>query len=182
MGGDKAGWDLTQLLRPPGTPNFKYASAPLVRLLELVDERHDPEELHRLLPTLPREESERAASSYRPKNLGLTPDLLRLSERMQNLIRYGNRGEYESRSEADMAACVAMFGAGHGVDEVWAVMIDPSNGISEKFVEKGRHGERYLGLTISKAQAVAKSGRRKINAGPPKCDPPARRKVVVRIG
>ena len=74
---------------------------------------------------------------------------------MQNLIRYGNGGDYRSRSNADMAVCVAMFGAGYSQAEVWAVMADPANGISEKFVEKGRDGERYLALTIGKAEARA---------------------------
>ena len=62
------------------------------------------------------------------------------------------------------------------------MMTDPTNGISEKFVEKGRDGERYLGLTISKAQSVVKSGIHRIHVNPPKCDPAARRKVVIRIG
>jgi hypothetical protein len=182
MGGDKAGWDLTQLLRPPGTSNFKYAEAPLVHLLEIKDERHDPVELDRLLPPLPQELTERATRSHRPRDLGAAPDLLGLSKRMQNLIRHGNCGEYGSRSEADMAACVAMFGAGYGVEEVWAVMTDPTNVISEKFTEKGRHGERYLGLTIAKARALAKTGRRKIYVGPPKSAPVEQKKVVIRVG
>jgi len=183
MGGDKAGWDLTQLLRPPGTRNYKYADAPLVRLLKLRDEHYDPMELDRLLPPLTQEESASAASrSPRPKNVGPTPDLLRLSERMQDLIRLGNRGEYESRSEADMAACVAMFAAGYGVNEVWATMTDPTNGISEKFAQKGRHGEQYLELTISKAQSLVKHAIHRICVKPPKSDPAERRKVVIRIG
>ena len=73
---------------------------------------------------------------------------------MQDLIRHGNRGEYPSRSEADMAACVAMLGAGYNAAEVWAAMSDPNNGISEKYREKGQPGERYLALTISKALSV----------------------------
>jgi hypothetical protein len=118
-----------------------------------------------------------------PTSTGPPPELSRLSQRMQDLIQCGNRGEYESRSEADMAACVAMLGAAYDVDEVWAVMTDPTNGISEKFFEKGRQGERYLRLTISKAQAVARpSYRASICVGPPKSEPAARRKVVIRVG
>jgi hypothetical protein len=30
IGADKSGWDLTQLLRPPGFPNRKYPDAPIV--------------------------------------------------------------------------------------------------------------------------------------------------------
>jgi len=102
---------------------------------------------------------------------------------MQDLIRFGNRGEYQSRSEADMAACVAMLGVGYDVSEVWSVMTDPTNGISGKFFEKGHQGERYLQLTISKAQAVAKPiSRSRICVGSPKSALASRRKVVIRVG
>jgi hypothetical protein len=50
-----------------------------------------------------------------------------------------------------------MFRAGYGLDEVWMVMTNPENGISEKFYEKGPRGEDYLELTISKAHAHWKS-------------------------
>lgn len=33
VGADKSGWDLTQILRVPGTSNYKYSSAPTVRTL-----------------------------------------------------------------------------------------------------------------------------------------------------
>jgi hypothetical protein len=76
-----------------------------------------------------------------------------------------------------MAACVAMFGAGYSEAAVWAVMSDPANGISEKFLEKGRHGEGYLALTVAKAQAIvastARLGRGKVYD---------RRKGVVSLG
>jgi hypothetical protein len=35
MGADRSGWDLTQLLRVPGTPNRKYPDAPIVELVSL---------------------------------------------------------------------------------------------------------------------------------------------------
>jgi P4 family phage/plasmid primase-like protien len=53
LGADKSGWDLTQLLRPPGTKNYKYADAPVVELLDLADVAYDAGELDRLLPSLP---------------------------------------------------------------------------------------------------------------------------------
>jgi hypothetical protein len=92
------------------------------------------------------------------EELGLAPDLSRLPERIRDLVKRGNRGEYGSRSEADWAACVGMFRAGYGVDEVWMVMTDPSHGISEKFFEKGSQGEAYLELTVDKAHRFAMSG------------------------
>ena len=92
------------------------------------------------------------------EDLGLVPDLSRLPERIRDLVKHGNRGEYASRSEADWAACVGMFRAGYGVDEVWMVMTDPSNCISEKFFEKGAQGEAYLELTVDMALRFAMSG------------------------
>jgi hypothetical protein len=91
------------------------------------------------------------------EELGLAPDLSRLPASVLELIRHGNGTEYPSRSEADWAVCVGMFRAGYGLDEVWMVMTNPENGISEKFYEKGARGEDYLELTISKAHAHWKS-------------------------
>jgi hypothetical protein len=91
------------------------------------------------------------------EELGLAPDLSRLPAGILELVRRGNGTEYPSRSEADWAVCVEMFRAGYGLDEVWMVMTNPENGISEKFYEKGARGEDYLELTISKAHAHWKS-------------------------
>ena len=91
------------------------------------------------------------------EELGLAPDLSRLPAGILELVRRGNGTEYPSRSEADWAVCVEMFRAGYGLDEVWTVMTNPENGISEKFYEKGDRGEDYLELTISKAHAHLKS-------------------------
>lgn len=185
IGADKSGWDVTQLLRLPGTPNFKYADVPLVRILGLKDERHDPAELDRLLPPLPREET-KATKSPRPEGAEPTPDLTQLSRKMRTLVRHGNRSQYPSRSEADIAACVAMFGAGYSEAQVWAVMTDPANRISEKFLEKNHHGERYLALTIGKARAVAGSSRARrrgvVRLGPPRAGAGVIREVVIRLG
>jgi len=91
------------------------------------------------------------------EEVGLAPDLSRLPESVLKLIRHGNGTEYPSRSEADWAVCVAMFQAGYGLDEVWLIMTNPENGISEKFYGKGPRGEDYLELTISKAHKHWKS-------------------------
>lgn len=49
-GGDKGGWDLTQVLRIPGTKNFKYASAPTGRLLWAKSNAYAPEEIRGAYP------------------------------------------------------------------------------------------------------------------------------------
>jgi RepB DNA-primase from phage plasmid len=157
MGADDSGWDLTQLLRPPGSRNYKYPDAPPVRLVELNGLRHDPDELDRMLPEDPDVEAKSSLRASRPVHIGRVPDLSSLSPRIRELILHGNRGEYGSRSNADMAVCVAMFGSGYTEADVWAVMTDPTNGISEKFIEKRHDGERYLALTIGKAAARART-------------------------
>jgi hypothetical protein len=72
------------------------------------------------------------------------------------------KGRYASRSEADFGACLGMVAAGLEEAEVWATMTDPTHGISEKFLEKGRGGERYLSLTIGKAAAKATASRLRV--------------------
>lgn len=158
VGADRSGWDLGQLLRPPGTRNRKYGPAPFVKLLEINDDRYHPRELELTLP--PEEPPRPVSRSGRPIGPYPTPDLSRLSDRMRHLISRGNRGAgnpYPSRSEADFAVCLAMFAAGCSEVEVWSVMIDATHGISEKYLEKGRHGGAYLSLTIGKARALARS-------------------------
>lgn len=158
VGADRSGWDLGQLLRPPGTSNHKYRPAPPVKLLELTGDRYHPRELELALPEA--EASGPALQSGRPAGPCPTPDLSRLSDRMRALISRGNRGAgspYPSRSEADFAACLAMFAAGCSEAEAWAVMADPAHGISEKYLEKGRRGDAYLSLTVGKARLLAQS-------------------------
>ncbi|WP_166178953.1 DNA-primase RepB domain-containing protein [Rubrobacter tropicus] len=158
VGADRSGWDLGQLLRPPGTRNRKYGPAPFVRLLELNDDRYHPRELELALP--PEEPPRPVSRSGRPTGPYPTPDVSRLSGRMRHLVSRGNRGlrrPYPSRSEADFAVCLAMSTAGYTEAEVWAVMTDSTHGISEKYLEKGRHGDAYLSLTVGKARALARS-------------------------
>lgn len=50
-----------------------------------------------------------------------------------------------------------MSTAGYTEAEVWAVMTDSTHGISEKYLEKDRHGDAYLPLTVGKARALARS-------------------------
>ncbi len=60
MGADKSGWDLTQLLRPPGTSNHKYEDLPTVEIKEIVDEGYDPDYLYRVLPSREEEQKREA--------------------------------------------------------------------------------------------------------------------------
>lgn len=162
MGADRSGWDLTQLLRVPGTRNHKYVNVPLVELGQLSERRYDPRDLAGVLPLIPGASYEGTPRPGRSGGTAIAPDLSRLSPRIRDLVLGGNNGQYASRSEADFATCLAMFGAGYEEAEVWAVMTDRANGISEKFLEKGRDGERYLALTFGKAATVAQKPRARL--------------------
>jgi hypothetical protein len=156
MAADLSGWDLTQLLRVPGTRNRKYPDAPLVELAHGSEDSYDPVELAAFLPKVQGTRESDAVRSARPEGVLGATDLSRLSERTRELVLFGDReGRYTSRSEADFAACLGMFAAGLDEAEVWVAMTDPAHGISEKFHEKSRDGERYLSLTIGKAAAKA---------------------------
>ena len=162
VGADRSGWDLSQLLRPPGTRNRKYQHAPTVRLLELdPGVGYHPRELDLALPpapvAFPRPAERPTPTAGTPEGC-VTVDLSRLSGRMRGLIEGGNDASgspYPTRSEADFAVAIAMFGAGYDEADVWAVMTDPANGISERYLERGRYGARYLSLTIDNARGRA---------------------------
>jgi len=52
VGADPSGFDLTQILRVPGTTNFKYEDRPQVRVVEISDTSYSPRELDELLPNI----------------------------------------------------------------------------------------------------------------------------------
>jgi len=157
VGAARSGWDLSQLLRLPGTLNRKYEATPEVRLLELHEETsYHPRGLDLALPGVDTRRRRRPCARIRgiPRPPSTYPDF----PCGRALVRMGNAGAgspYPSCSEADFAICLAMFGAGYEEAEVWAVMTDLENGISERALEKGRHAEGYLALTIGKARTIA---------------------------
>jgi hypothetical protein len=163
MSADLSGWDLTQLLRVPGTRNRKHLDAPVVELAYLSEDSYDPAELAASLPEMRDTQEPGAARSARPRVIVGNADLSRLSKRTRELVLFGDStGRYLSRSEADFAACLGMFAAGFEEAEVWQAMTDPTHGISEKFYEKSRGGERYLSLTIGKAAAKSRTSRLRV--------------------
>ena len=75
FGADPSGYDLTQLLRVPGTRNHKYPDKPMVRLLEIDESTvYDPDELDKLLPKLP--EPERKSGAVAESDIDKDDDAL----------------------------------------------------------------------------------------------------------
>jgi hypothetical protein len=91
MGADLSGWDLTQLLRVPGTRNRKYIDAPVVELAHLSRDSYDPTELAALLPKVEGTNGSDAPRSAKPEGAVGVVDLLRLSERTRDLVLFGDR-------------------------------------------------------------------------------------------
>lgn len=56
IGADRSGWDFTQVLRIPGTTNYKYVSMPRTRILWSDGHTYTVKELERTLPRLKDEE------------------------------------------------------------------------------------------------------------------------------
>lgn len=55
-----------------------------------------------------------------PEELGLWPDLARLSSDMRDVIHDGSRnGHPGGGSEAAVAVCMEMFRSGYGAAEIW---------------------------------------------------------------
>ena len=76
-------------------------------------------------------------------------DALPMSDRMKDLIKYGNsEGEYPSRSEAIFAAVHALVGVGLNSDSIMGILTDPANILSEGVLERS---EGWLLPQIKKA-------------------------------
>ena len=161
IGADHSGWPLTKLGRVPGTANHKYPDTPEVCLEEMdTGAVYHPRELDLCLPSL-EQDLTRQGSARQAPDVPSGPGgggTSRLSPKMCELVELGNAGAgrpYPSRSEADFAVAIAMFGAGYDENDVWAVMTDRANGISEKYRAKGANGVSYLVHTIGKARCRA---------------------------
>ncbi len=80
IGADPSGFDLTQLLRVPGTVNHKYEERPVVEVRDLEGGRaYAPGELDEILPELEEPETEReSAGDGEEPPVVLSPDALRV--------------------------------------------------------------------------------------------------------
>lgn len=168
IGADPGGWPLACLLRLPGSPNLKSPRRGQARITSIdrtlayhpreIEQYFKPVEEAIPMDRLPIRAARLGDRLGDRSPLRTLSDLDTLSPRMQLLISEGNAGvpnPYPSRSEADFAVAIAMFGANFEEEAVWETLSDPANGISEKYLEKGRYGHRYLQNTIAKAQTVA---------------------------
>jgi AAA domain/RepB DNA-primase N-terminal domain len=141
-GADKSGWDLTQVLRVPGTRNFKYTGGPVVEICLTSDEIYHPKALARKLasirPTQLREATARSLVRRDPV----------VSTRAQVLLRAGERDVVEGERSAQLwkLECELLEG-GHSEEQVYELVVEtPWN--KHKEVQTG---ERQLRREIAKA-------------------------------
>jgi hypothetical protein len=100
LAADPSGADLTQLLRPPGGVNFKYAARPTVHLLHLDAARaYDPDALERLLPPL---------GPGRPL-AAVTVDAARIGEHHRNTTLTSLAGTMRRCGMTEAAICQALL-------------------------------------------------------------------------
>ncbi len=90
MQADMSGWDLTQLLRPPGTKNWKYDNTPEVKLISIEDRAYDPDELERILPPL--QEDAAPSVSVKLERVAAAPPVGDRDQRARDRMYAAKRG------------------------------------------------------------------------------------------
>ena len=110
IGADPSGFDLTQLLRVPGTTNYKYEERPVVEPLALDGGRDYPVgDLDRILPPIPEADGHSKASEEGPRTTPpmMDAEVLRKAESTKNGLDfakvYRGGGDFKSDSERDMS-------------------------------------------------------------------------------
>ncbi|NSW83145.1 MAG: DNA primase [Syntrophothermus sp.] len=148
LGGDST-YDVTRVLRLAGTLNIKPGCPMPCKVVEFnPDIRYNPSDLDDFLPAT---ETGKIITVSFGKTVTVDLDALRLPEEIRKSIETGDVGKYPSRSERDMAITHYLVKAGLSDDQIWYIFKTQACG--DKFREKGRSGDDYLALTISKARA-----------------------------
>jgi len=147
--------DISRILRIPGTYNFKQKDNPReVTIVSMEGPKYVLSQFDYLLAVDNKKEKNIDTSSQTPskKVWDQTIDKLPVSDRIKNLIQYGNDGTYSSRSEVDMAVVAALFNKGMGDSEI--KMIFQEYSIGDKY-RNHPSGENYLKHTIDKAKEMS---------------------------
>jgi hypothetical protein len=149
LGGDNSGWDLTQLLRIPGTHNTKYPERPLVRVVQESSVQYDPRELEGFLPQLPptppRRRDVTPAPEHQPRQ-GAPPIPLTRSARA---IWNGQDVKYAADGRVDRSASLIRIArilsqAGLAPEHITQVLAERDAALGwRKFSDRDDSGEHY---------------------------------------
>jgi hypothetical protein len=164
-GADKGGWDITQVLRIPGTRNFKYPSAPVVEILWNEPTQYTIADFHSAYPAVT---NDTVGSNLRSVPTAAPVLIARAGHKSQELINNPYAaGASSDRSEYLFRLSATLQEEGLTPEETFTVLKDSS---WNKF--KGRHDED-LRLT----ECVRRSAPTRYEAVKPK-DPPEESEFV----
>lgn len=122
IGADKGGWDITQVLRTPGTPNHKYPEEPKVKLLWLNGHTTNPIQLIDDLPEVESVEIDRTAISKVPDQAAVLRKYgKKVIPRAKRLIK-ARRAKVGTRSEVLWELECLLAEAGMKADEIVGVV------------------------------------------------------------
>ena len=161
VGGDKGTQDISRVLRIPGTYNFKLSGNPrTVTIVVNSGKTYDLDNFKDLVAPdvksidLPQERKLTRAEMADENETSIPAEIDRLpvSERIRNLIRYGNDGTYASRSDADFAVILALTNCGRSESDIKQVFLTYK--IGEKYLEHPSRDE-YLKYSIDKARKLS---------------------------
>jgi hypothetical protein len=147
IGADKSGWDFTQVLRVPGTRNYKYSSEPEVTLLWEKWRPYKLKELERMLPHLPGSKHREHVSIDSTKHVGkavIRKFAMKLPKSVKQLID-DKKVEESDRSKCIYKIVAGLHDAGASADQIAAVLKG-----NVYFVDKHGDDERKLEAEINR--------------------------------
>lgn len=152
LGGDEGTWDISRVLRVPGTVSHKRGGA-LVELRGLYPERrYDPSDLEEWGLDAPHAAPASFSNDEQDGDAALAKaEAADLPAKTWRLIT-GGHPDGSDRSKGDFAACCDLVRSGLSDDEIRAIFRQYP--IGSKYGEPG-HGDRYLALTIGKVRGAA---------------------------
>lgn len=153
VGADKGGWDLTQVLRIPNTPNHKYPDNPKVKLLYLNGHTLDPLQLLADLPDLKTAEIDEAQIDEVPEQAAVLRRYKdKITARVKELVR-ARHATVGTRSDRLWELECLLAEAGMSPAEIVGVC-QPT--VWNKF--NGRHDE-FVRLSTEARKAIEHVGR-----------------------
>jgi len=162
LGGDPGTQDISRVLRIPGTFNFKIPDQPrTVILISNSHKKYEYKDFEQFLSVeeVPVNKSKPSNNNIQQQAPTIDPslsvvdiDTLSISEKIKNLIKFGNDGSYPSRSEADMAVIMVLVHKALGENEIRHIF--QNYPIGDKYRSHSSPND-YLKHNIQKAKEMS---------------------------
>lgn len=158
IGGDRT-YDITRILRVPGTSNWKDPTHPKpVRLIQCRSQTYTLADFDPYKAQISRPDALPSVCLDEVEPVNWSDLAEELDERYMRLIQLGIAGDTEGdfdgdRSRLDMTVVCKLVDIGLSDAQIVGIMTDPALGISEKTLDKRPYAQRaYLRTTIAKAR------------------------------